>query len=426
MLDPVNGGLARVALSQLLRHVEAGRIEVIEGSRHRGYGPEDADLRATVTIRDPAAWSAPLGGSAGLGEAYIEGHWEADDMVALLRIGARELQDFGGLRGLVARSRGRLHRLRRLVPENTRPGARRHIAAHYDLGNELFASFLDPRMVYSCAWFPDPEASLEEAQLAKLDRICGQLRLRPDEHLLEIGTGWGALAIHAAQAYGCRVTTTTISREQHALAGERVREAGLEDRVTVLLEDYRDLRGSYDKLVSVEMIEAVGWQYFDRFFRCCSDLLAADGLMALQAITIDDRLYEAQKAARTFANTYVFPGGCLPSAGLIADCVSRVTDMRPIWLEDISAHYSLTLASWRQRFLDAWPRLAARGYDERFKRLWLFYLSSSEAGFRERRLGDLQLLHAKPKWRGDEITTTGPAQQVRWSAAAVVAGSSSR
>jgi cyclopropane-fatty-acyl-phospholipid synthase len=422
----VNGGLARLAISQLLRRVQAGRIEVIEGSRHRAYGPEDADLRARVTVRDPAAWSSPLRGSVGLGEAYVDGQWETDDLVSLLRIAARGLRDSAGLRGMAARSRGRLHRLRRRVPENTRRGARRHISAHYDLGNELFSSFLDPRMVYSCAWFGEPQASLEDAQLAKLDRICRALRLRPDEHLLEIGTGWGALAIHAAQAYGCRVTTTTISREQHDLATARVREAGLADRITILLEDYRDLRGTYDKLASVEMIEAVGWQYFDRFFRCCSDLLAADGLMALQAITIDDRLYESQKAARTFANTHVFPGGCLPSAGLIADCVSRVTDLRPIWLEDISAHYPLTLAAWRRRFLDAWPRLARCGYDERFKRLWLFYLCSSEAGFRERRLGDLQLLYAKPEWRGDELAPSPAAQQVKWSAAAVLAGSSPR
>jgi cyclopropane-fatty-acyl-phospholipid synthase len=422
----VNSGLARLALDQLLRRIRTGRIEVIERSRRGAYGPRDADLKATVTIRDPAAWSSPLGGSAGLGEAYVEGHWEADDLVALLRIAARELRDSSGLQGLVARARGRFHRLRRLVPENTRRGARRHISAHYDLGNELFASFLDRRMVYSCAWFPAPEASLEEAQLAKLDRVCRALRLRPDDHLLEIGTGWGALAIHAAEAYGCRVTTTTISREQHALSSSRVREAGLADRVTVLLADYRDLRGSYDKLASVEMIEAVGWQYFDRFFRCCSDLLAPDGLMALQAITIDDRLYESQKAARTFANTHVFPGGCLPSAGLISDCIGRVTDLRPIRLEDITAHYPLTLSAWRRRFLDAWPRLAACGYDERFKRLWLFYLCSSEAGFHERRLGDLQVIYAKPRWRGDELASPAGAQQVKRSAAAAFAGSSAR
>jgi cyclopropane-fatty-acyl-phospholipid synthase len=303
-----------------------------------------------------------------------------------------------GIRGAVARPRGLWHRVRQLVPENTRTGARRNISAHYDLGNDLFAAFLDERMMYSCAVFPRRDASLEEAQLAKLDRICDRLALGPDNHLLEIGTGWGGMAIHAARRSGCRVTTTTISREQHELATRRVQEAGLEDRVSVLLQDYRDLRGRYDRLVSVEMIEAVGWQYFDEFFRCCDELLTPDGAMLLQAITIDDQIYEAEKGARSFANTHVFPGGCLPSQKAIADCVARVTSLRQVWLDDITAHYPPTLAAWRERFLDAWERLRPRGYDERFRRLWDFYLSSSEAGFRERRIGDVQALFAKPGW----------------------------
>ncbi len=396
---PVRDRFSRLFLTLILRRLRAGRIEVIEGGRRRGFGPEEADLRATVTIQERSAWRSPLRGSVGLGEAYVEGLWETDDLVALMRIGARELRQLDGLRGLIARPRGLLHRLRRLVPDNTREAARRHISAHYDLGNELFAAFLDERMMYSCAYFPQREASLEEAQLAKLRRICERLRLAPENHLLEIGSGWGGLAIHAARNHGCRVTTTTISREQHELARRRVREAGLEDRVTVLFEDYRDLRGSYDRLVSVEMIEAVGWQHFDEFFRRCDQLLAPDGLMLLQAITIDDRLYEIEKGARSFANTHVFPGGCLPSRELIATCLSRDTQMRQLWAEDITEHYPLTLAAWRGRFATAWERLRARGYDERFRRLWSFYLSSSEAGFRERRIGDVQALFAKPEWR---------------------------
>lgn len=391
--------LARAAVSTVLGRVGSGRLEVIEGGQARSFGPAGADLRATVTIHDPAAWRGPLRGSLGLGEGYVDGLWETDDLVSLVRIAARELRSLDGLRGAVAKPRGALHRLRRIVPENTRNGARRHISAHYDLGNDLFASFLDERMMYSCAYFPREGASLEEAQLAKLERICDQLRLGPDNHLLEIGTGWGGLAVHAAREHGCRVTTTTISREQRELAVRRIREAGLEDRVTVLLEDYRDLRGSYDRLVSVEMIEAVGWQYFDEFFRRCDQLLSPDGLMLLQAITIDDEIYEAEKGARSFANTHVFPGGCLPSRRLIADCLARVTSMRQVWADDITAHYPLTLAAWRERFLNAWEQLRPRGYDERFRRLWDFYLSSSEAGFRERRIGDVQALFAKPGWR---------------------------
>ncbi len=371
-----------------------------EGGGSRVFGPPEADLKAAVTINDPAAWRGPLRGSLGLGETYVDGLWETDDLVTLIRIAARELHQLDGLRGAVARPRGLLHRVRHLVPENTRGRARRHIAAHYDLGNDLFAAFLDERMMYSCAYFPRPGASLEEAQLAKLERICERLQLGPDNHLLEIGTGWGGLAVHAAREHGCRVTTTTISAQQRALAQQRVRNAGLEGRITVLLQDYRDLRGSFDRLVSVEMIEAVGWQHFDEFFRRCDALLSPGGLMLLQAITIDDGIYEVEKGTRSFANTHVFPGGCLPSRGLIADCVARVTDMRQVWIDDITAHYPPTLAAWRERFSGAWERLREHGYDERFRRLWAFYLSSSEAGFRERRIGDVQALFAKPRYFG--------------------------
>jgi cyclopropane-fatty-acyl-phospholipid synthase len=392
----VRDALSRAAVGQVLGRVRAGRIDVVEGGRTRSFGPADAALHATVTVNDPAAWRGPLRGSVGLGEGYVDGLWETDDLVTLIRIAAAELRELDGLRGLVARPRGVLHRLRGLVPENTRSGARQNISAHYDLGNDLFEAFLDERMMYSCAYYPSADASLEQAQLAKLDRICDRLQLGPDNHLLEIGTGWGGMAIHAARRSGCRVTTTTISRAQRELATRRVREAGLEGQVTVLLEDYRDLRGRYDRLVSVEMIEAVGWQYFDDYFRRCDELLTDDGLMLLQAITIDDRIYEIEKAARSFANTHVFPGGCLPSEGLIASCLARVTSMRQVWIDDITAHYPPTLAAWRERFFDAWDRLRTDGYDERFRRLWDFYLSSSEAGFRERRIGDVQALFAKP------------------------------
>jgi cyclopropane-fatty-acyl-phospholipid synthase len=388
--------LARAGVGAVLGHLRSGRIDVVEGSRERSFGPADAELHATVAINNPAAWRGPLRGSVGLGESYVDGLWETDDLVALIRIAARELREMDGIRGAVGHTRGVLHRLRHLVPENTRGGARRNISAHYDLGNDLFAAFLDEQMMYSCAYFPDPAATLEEAQLAKLDRICDRLRLGPENHLLEIGTGWGGMAIHAARRSGCRVTTTTISREQCELARRRVREAGLEGQVTVLLQDYRDLAGRYDRLVSVEMIEAVGWQYFDEYFRRCDELLTDDGLMLLQAITIDDRIYELEKAARSFANTHVFPGGCLPSEGLIASCLERVTSMKQVWRDDITAHYPPTLASWRERFFAAWERLRPHGYDERFRRLWDFYLSSSEAGFRERRIGDVQTLLAKP------------------------------
>jgi cyclopropane-fatty-acyl-phospholipid synthase len=395
----VRDATARAVVGAALGRTRGGEIEVVEDGRSRVFG-QPGGLRATVRIKDSAAWRGPLNGSIGLGESYVDGLWETDDLVALIQIAARSLShQHRGLSAAVARSRAAFHRVRGLVPENTKGGARANISAHYDLGNDLFSSFLDPTMMYSCAYYPRPDASLEEAQLAKLDRICERLQLGPDTHLLEIGTGWGGMAIHAARTTGCRVTTTTISRAQHELASDRVRAAGLEDRITILLEDYRDLTGVYDRIVSIEMIEAVGWQYFDTYFETCDRLLADDGLFLLQAITIDDRLYEIEKAAKSFANTHVFPGGCLPSLKRIAEGIGSVTSMREIWLDDITAHYPPTLAEWRERFFASWEKLRTQGYDERFKRLWDFYLSGSEAGFRERRIGDVQILFAKPSFR---------------------------
>jgi cyclopropane-fatty-acyl-phospholipid synthase len=278
---------------------------------------------------------------------------------------------------------------------NGRRASRRQIAAHYDLGNEMFELMLDPTMSYSCTLFERDDMTLEEAAVAKLDLVCEQLDLRPSDHLLEIGTGWGGLAIHAARTRGCRVTTTTISREQRDIALERVRRAGLEERVTVLLQDYRDVRGRFDKLVSIEMIEAVGWRNFEAFFRKCSELLADDGAMLLQAITIDERVYEVEKRMRTFIRTYIFPNGCLPSLGVIRRCVAQ-TDMRPVALRDLTKSYVRTLGEWRGNFERHWSRLRQLGYDERFRRIWRLYLAYCEAGFAEGRIGDVQLLLAKP------------------------------
>jgi cyclopropane-fatty-acyl-phospholipid synthase len=389
--------IARTAASALLARLRAGRLELVEpDGRRRAFGPGHADLAATITVRDAAFWRALLRGSRALAELYANGGWDADDPVTAIRIGARELPRLDGLRAPFASLQSMLTR----VPRNTRAGARRHIAAHYDLGNDMFRLFLDDSMTYSCAYFGEPGMSLHEAQLAKLDRVCRKLELTPDDHLVEIGTGWGSLALHAAGEYGCRVTTTTISREQHAVARERVRAAGLADRVEVVTVDYRDLRGCYSKLASIEMIEAVGWQYFDVFFRCCSRLLAPDGLMLLQAITISDRAYEVEKASRSFARELIFPAGCLPSLEVISRSVARGTDVRMLALEDITEHYPPTLAAWRANFRAAAADLERLGYDRRFRRLWELYLSWSEGGFRERRIGDHQLLFAKRAYRG--------------------------
>jgi cyclopropane-fatty-acyl-phospholipid synthase len=387
--------IAQPLVTALLGLLREGRVDIVEAGKSSHFGPPEASLNATVTLHDPSFWAALPRGSRALADAYAAGSWDCDDIVTLVRIGARELPRIDRFRRPFAPVRNAFTR----IPRNTRGGARRHVAAHYDLGNDMFRLFLDETMTYSCAVFESPDMSLREAQEAKLDRVCRKLELGPDDHVVEIGTGWGSFALHAAANYGCRVTTTTISREQHAVATERVRDAGLDDRVTVLLEDYRDLDGRYDKLVSIEMIEAVGWQYFDLFFRRCAELLQPEGLMLLQAIVIDDRAYEIEKASRSFIKELIFPAGCLPSVEVISRCVARSTDMRMLDLEDITDHYPRTLRHWRQNFAAAADRAEELGYDRRFRRLWELYLAWCEGGFMERRIGDVQALLAKPAFR---------------------------
>jgi cyclopropane-fatty-acyl-phospholipid synthase len=345
-------------------------------------------------------WRKLLRGSRGFAESYFEGMWDSPDVTAVVRLAARNVGGLDRLRRRLSPLRAPFQWLTAIVAKTqTRRRARRSIAAHYDLGNDLFELMLDPTMMYSSALFERPGMSLEEASLAKLERVCERLQLGPDDHVVEIGSGWGGFAVHAAATRGCRVTTTTISQEQHDWAVAAVRRAGLEHLVTVLLEDYRDLAGTYDKLVSLEMIEAVGWRHFGTFFEKCSSLLAPDGLMLLQAITIDDRAYQVEKAGSSFINTYVFPDGCLPSLEVMSRCVARRTDMQAVGLEDLTPHYAETLRCWRANFLANLERAARLGYDRRFQRLWTLYLSWCEAGFAERRIGDVMMLLAKPRHR---------------------------
>jgi cyclopropane-fatty-acyl-phospholipid synthase len=400
--------LARSLVLRLLRNISGGELVLVEGSERHIFGERlsGRPLLAILHVNHPHFYRELLRGSVGLCRSYMDGLWECADLVALTRIAALNVSSLDRLRRLLAPVLIPAQRWLRWLGRNTPGRSRRQIAAHYDLGNELFELFLDPTMMYSCGFFESPQSTLEEASLAKLERVCAKLELGPEDHVLEIGTGWGGFAIYAAEHCGCRVTTTTISREQHAYASERVRAAGLEDLVTVLLKDYRDRSvigrdGHYDKLVSIEMIEAVGWQYFPQFFRRCSELLAGDGAMLLQAIVIDDRAYQVEKAGRSFINTYIFPGGCLPSLEIISRSVARETDLRQVHLEDITAHYAETLARWRERFVESSGQLSKLGYDERFRRLWDLYLCYCEGGFRERRIQDVQLLLAKPGFRAE-------------------------
>jgi cyclopropane-fatty-acyl-phospholipid synthase len=390
--------IARFIVDRLLRRISTGQLVVHEDGEVRAYG--SGPPVAIVHVRSPKVWGKLLRGSRGFAESYFEGLWDSPDTTAVVRLAARNVEGIDRLRRRLAPLRRPFQQAMAVFARTqTRRRARRSIAAHYDLGNDLFELMLDPTMMYSSAIFERPGMTLEEASVAKLERVCERLQLGPDDHVVEIGTGWGGFAVHAAGTYGCRVTTTTISREQHDWAVASVRRAGLEQLVTVLLEDYRDLTGTYDKLVSLEMIEAVGWRHFGTFFKQCSDLLAPDGLMLLQAITIDDRAYEVEKAGASFINTYVFPDGCLPSLEVISRCVARRTDMQALALEDLTPHYAETLRRWRHNFMGNVKRAEELGYDRRFQRLWTLYLSWCEAGFAERRIGDVLLLLAKPRHR---------------------------
>jgi cyclopropane-fatty-acyl-phospholipid synthase len=389
--------IARAIVLSFLRRIEIGRLTVVEDGRRTVFGrgvPE-----ATVCVHAPRAWTALLRGSRGLAESYRDGLWDTPDLTAVIRVAARNVDGLDAVRRRLTPLREPLQRGRVAFRRNTPRRSRKDVSAHYDLGNDLFGLMLDPTMMYSSAVFDAPGMTLEEASIAKLERICDKLRLGPEDHVLEIGTGWGGFAVHAASTRGCRVTTTTISREQRDHAVARVRELGLEDRVTVLLDDYRDLTGQYDKLVSIEMIEAVGWKDFDTFFGVCSDRLAPDGSMLLQAIVMDDRAYQVERASKSFIRTLIFPNGCLPSREVIARCVARDTDLHAVHLEDLTPHYAETLKRWRGNFDAAESELEALGYDARFRRLWRMYLAYCEAGFAERRIGLIQTVLAKPHWR---------------------------
>jgi cyclopropane-fatty-acyl-phospholipid synthase len=401
--------VARWLIFLLLRRTHHGSLELVEGERSHHFGAAgEGDPVVRVVVHDARVYRALLRASLGLGEAYANGWFDCSDLPELARLAALNMPATDRwrrlLRPVVAGPQAALHWLAR----NTPARARIQIAAHYDIGNDLFGLMLDESMTYSCAIFDQPDVSLAEAQVVKLDRICAKLRLAPSDHVLEIGTGWGAFAIHAARNYGCRVTTTTISTEQLSLARERVLAAGLEDRITLLAEDYRNLTGTFDKLVSIEMIEAVGWQYFDTFFERCAALLTPEGAMLLQAITIDERAYDVEKSKRSFANTHVFPGGCLPSLKAISRSIARVTDLREVHHEDLTAHYIQTIRCWRENFNAQLDRVRSLGYDGRFQRMWELYLAYCEGGFGGGRIGDVQLLLAKPRFPGE----TGAAELV--------------
>ncbi len=380
-----------------LRHGHLTLSDATETLQFAGEAAGEDALAVVVQVHDPAFYRAILtGGVLGAGEAYMAGHWSTSDLAGLMRLLLQNLSVYEGLESGLARFLGPARRLENFLRRNTLSGSRRNIHAHYDLGNEFFKLFLDETMAYSSAIFERQDATLAEASVAKMDRLCQRLQLRPEDHLVEIGTGWGGLALHAARHYGCRVTTTTISQEQHRLARQRVADAGLSDRVTVLLRDYRLLEGRYDKLVSVEMIEAVGHQYFDTFFAKCAALLKPDGMMALQAITITDQYFPTYLRGTDFIRKYIFPGGCLTSLLALAQSAGKVSPLRLVHQEDFGLHYAETLRRWRAAFLEQLDAVRAQGYSDAFLRMWEFYLCLCEAGFEEREIGVSQLVYCMP------------------------------
>jgi len=396
---------ARTLVLGALSRLDSGTVVVREPGRpERRYGPGRPDrfgrpsFEVTAQVRDPRLWrSLVTGGSAGLGQAFADHWWEVDDLTGFLRLLSRAVRRYDPVRTRLTRAAdAAVARLRhRQDPDRDRS----NISAHYDLGNDFFASFLDPTMTYSSGVFAHPDADLADASTEKLDRLCRLLELEPGDEVAEIGTGWGSFATHAAGRYGARVTTTTISAEQYEWARKRVAAEGLADRVEVRNDDYRDLRGTFQKLASIEMIEAVDWRELDTFFATCTGLLAPDGLMGLQAIVVPGNRWASSRDSHDFIKTHIFPGGCLPSIDSISRSISRVSDLTLVELHDYGLHYAETLRGWRANLAEHRHQLDPLGLDDRFVRLWEFYLAYCEAGFEEREISVVQCLLARPGWR---------------------------
>ena len=366
------------------------------GVTRRFGSPSRDGLDAAMTVhRSDFYRQIALEGSLGAAASYLDGDWDADDLTTAFRILARSMNSTSEMDRGVARAGRTVARFAHRLARNTVRGSRRNIEAHYDLSNEFFELFLDPTLMYSSALFEDESMSLEDASLAKLERICSVMDIGPDDDVIEIGTGWGGFAVHAAENYGAKITTTTISHNQHAKAIERVNDAGLNDRVNVLTTDYRELTGQYDKLVSIEMIEAVGHEYFGTFFRKCDELLKPGGRMMIQVITMPEQRYAGYLKSVDFIQKYIFPGGCCPSIGAMQDAVGRNTNLRLVQQEDFGISYALTLREWRKRFHDRIDDVRALGFDERFVRMWNYYFCYCEAAFLERAVGVSHLVWEK-------------------------------
>jgi cyclopropane-fatty-acyl-phospholipid synthase len=392
--------LSRKKVHERLSRIQFGKIEIVEDENTLSFGEDNSSFEGKIIINDYKFYSELVfGGSIGAAEAFMMKYWDTDDLTIIIRILLQNrsiLDEFDSGFGSIMKP---LRKLAHWLQRNTRKGSQKNISAHYDLGNDFFETWLDSKMMYSCAIYKNKDSSLEEASTLKIDRICKKLNLKESDHLLEIGTGWGGFAIYAAKNYGCKVTSTTISKEQHQMAKSRVDEEGLSSRINLLLEDYRDLSGQFDKLVSIEMIEAVGYQYYSDYFKKCSSLLKADGLMVLQAITIADQQYKKSIKSVDFIQKYIFPGGCLPSVSCMTEIMTTHTDLRVTNIEDIGLHYAFTLKEWRDRLYESIEKIKKMGYSDTFIRMWHYYLCYCEGAFIERAIGDVQMILMKPENR---------------------------
>ncbi len=395
-------GWAKDLLHRQLNQLHDGEIFLhAETTEHFGQPHPDFPQPVHLNIDDEGFYGEVVfGGSVGAAEAYMSGFWRCSNLVDLVRLLVRNRHVLDGMdQGRFSRISQNLRKVVHALHRNTQTGSRRNIAAHYDLGNDFFKLFLDEKMMYSCAYFEKPEAGLNEASLAKLERVCQKLQLQPDDRVIEIGSGWGGFAIHAASRYGCHVTTTTISQQQYDLAKERIHAAGLEDRITLLFQDYRDLRGSYDKLVSIEMVEAIGHQYYEDYFAQCAHLLKPNGLGLIQAITIVDQQFAQARDEVDFIKKHIFPGSCIPAITALLNAATRSSDLNLIHLEEIGPHYALTLRHWREAFMSQLKAVRQQGYSEAFIKMWEFYLAYCEGAYMERAIGNAWVLFAKPGYR---------------------------
>jgi cyclopropane-fatty-acyl-phospholipid synthase len=389
-------GFAKTKILEQLKKLDKGQLTLIDNWEQYHFGNTN-EIQATINVQDPRFYGEiAFGGSIGAGEAYMLGYWSADNVTNVIRLMVVNQHVMDNLEGGYQWLSRPIMKCLHWLNSNTTEGSRKNIAAHYDLGNEMFALFLDPTMMYSSAIFNKNTNSLQAASELKLKTICDKLDLKPTDHVIEIGTGWGGFAIYAAKHYGCKVTTTTISQQQFNLAKSRVEAENLHDKVTLLLDDYRHLEGQYDKLVSIEMVEAVGHQFYDTYFAKVSNLLKPDGLALIQAITIADQRYQSAIKSVDFIQRYIFPGSNIPSNTAMLNSITKVSDMRVFDLEDIGPHYATTLRMWRESFFSNISQIRQLGYSEEFIKMWEFYLCYCEGGFAERALGDVHLLLAKP------------------------------